>query len=62
MSYFKQLRDAQAAVHIPPMRRMSRRATLKALFQLATGHRRIWGARGVWGRQDPFRKYDGENP
>lgn len=52
----------QIAQDVPLPRRPRLGETIGALFMLATGHRRIWGDRGVWGRVDPFRAYDASNP
>jgi hypothetical protein len=42
-------------------RRVRLGPALATLVRLATFHRRHWGPRGIWGRENPFRRYDREN-
>jgi hypothetical protein len=53
--------EAAASVDLPA-RKVGFFKAAKALFMLATYHRRYWGERGRWGRENPFRAYDRANP
>lgn len=50
------------AAEVPLPRKVKFWPAVKTLFLLATMHRRYWGERGTWGRENPFRKHDRENP